>query len=191
MKRELYTDAVLLEGISQGDTKAIAEVYRLYHKIWVRWLIGQGGQEADADDIFQDALLIVYEKAQLPEFCLTSKLSTYLFSIGKRLWYKKIGKYSKMDLKNEFGEDDLNTNEYEDAIQDFEEKETQLELLERALETLGEPCSSLLKAFYIDGLNMQEMAQKFNYTNADNAKNQKYKCLNRLKKIFTTINVSI
>jgi hypothetical protein len=31
---------------------------------------------------------------------------------------------------------------------------------------------------------MQELASEFGYTNADNAKNQKYKCLMRLKKLF-------
>jgi hypothetical protein len=31
---------------------------------------------------------------------------------------------------------------------------------------------------------MQQLAEMFGYTNADNAKNQKYKCLMRLKKLF-------
>ena len=31
---------------------------------------------------------------------------------------------------------------------------------------------------------MTDIAAEFGYTNADNAKNQKYKCLMRLKKLF-------
>jgi hypothetical protein len=31
---------------------------------------------------------------------------------------------------------------------------------------------------------MQDLTAEFGYTNADNAKNQKYKCLVRLKKLF-------
>jgi hypothetical protein len=31
---------------------------------------------------------------------------------------------------------------------------------------------------------MDDITEKFGYTNADNAKNQKYKCLKRLKKTF-------
>jgi hypothetical protein len=49
---------------------------------------------------------------------------------------------------------------------------------------LGEPCKSLLEAFYIQKRSMQEIATGFGYTNAENAKNQKYKCLMRLKKLF-------
>ena len=56
--------------------------------------------------------------------------------------------------------------------------------MENALAKIGEPCKGLLEAFYINKKQMQEIAVLFNYTNADNAKTQKYKCLNRLKKLF-------
>ena len=60
------------------------------------------------------------------------------------------------------------------------------EIMEKALISLGEPCKSLLEAYYLQKQNMQVIAANFGYTNADNAKNQKYKCLMRLKKIFFT-----
>jgi hypothetical protein len=56
--------------------------------------------------------------------------------------------------------------------------------MEQSLNSLGEPCRSLLKAYYLEMKSMVEIACEFGYTNADNAKNQKYKCLMRLKKIF-------
>ena len=52
------------------------------------------------------------------------------------------------------------------------------------MDQLGYPCNELLKAFYLESKNMQDIAEKFRYTNAENAKTQKYKCLTRLKKIF-------
>ena len=52
--------------------------------------------------------------------------------------------------------------------------------------SLGEPCKSLLEAFYMQKKGMQEIAGIFGYTNAENAKTQKYKCLMRLKKLFFT-----
>ena len=57
-------------------------------------------------------------------------------------------------------------------------------MMEQAISHLGEPCKSLLEAYYLQKQNMQVIAASFGYTNADNAKNQKYKCLMRLKKIF-------
>ena len=58
------------------------------------------------------------------------------------------------------------------------------ELMEQALQHLGEPCKEFLESYYLRKKNMSEIAKEFGYTNADNAKNQKYKCLMRLKKIF-------
>jgi DNA-directed RNA polymerase specialized sigma24 family protein len=56
--------------------------------------------------------------------------------------------------------------------------------MDRALNSLGEPCKSLLEGYYLKKMNMAELAEGFGYTNADNAKTQKYKCLMRLKKLF-------
>ena len=56
--------------------------------------------------------------------------------------------------------------------------------MDRALNSLGEPCKSLLEGYYVKKMDMQNLAKEFGYTNADNAKNQKYKCLIRLKKLF-------
>ena len=53
-----------------------------------------------------------------------------------------------------------------------------------SLEELGEPCATLIKDFYIRKMNMDEISDKFGYTNSDNAKNQKYKCLQRLKRLY-------
>ena len=56
--------------------------------------------------------------------------------------------------------------------------------MNESLVDLGEPCKTLIEDFYINRLSMEEISEKFGYTNADNAKNQKYKCLQRLKRLF-------
>jgi predicted DNA-binding protein YlxM (UPF0122 family) len=56
--------------------------------------------------------------------------------------------------------------------------------MESALQNMGQPCQTILEDYYLHKRSMQEIAEKFGYTNAENAKNQKYKCLMRLKKLF-------
>jgi hypothetical protein len=72
----------------------------------------------------------------------------------------------------------------EEDLEHHEEKSLQFGLLESALQRLGEPCKGLLEAYYLQKRHMNEIAAEYGYTNADNAKNQKYKCLIRLKKLF-------
>mgnify|MGYP001433748832 FL=1 len=72
----------------------------------------------------------------------------------------------------------------EEELELHEKHNTDYLIMETALGKIGEPCKSLLDAYYIQKKNMQEIAADFGYTNADNAKTQKYKCLVRLRKLF-------
>lgn len=72
----------------------------------------------------------------------------------------------------------------EDDLELHEKKQHSFQIMESAMTKLGEPCKSLIEAFYIHKKPMQEIAETFGYTNSDNAKTQKYKCLVRLKKLF-------
>ncbi|MBC7510682.1 MAG: sigma-70 family RNA polymerase sigma factor, partial [Ferruginibacter sp.] len=72
----------------------------------------------------------------------------------------------------------------EEEIEEHEKVNNDFILMEHAMGKIGEPCKSLLDAYYLQKKNMLEIAGEFGYTNADNAKTQKYKCLVRLKKIF-------
>jgi DNA-directed RNA polymerase specialized sigma subunit len=72
----------------------------------------------------------------------------------------------------------------EEDIDEHEKENFEFQMMEKAMGNLGEPCKSLLEAFYMQKRTMQEIASNFGYTNAENAKNQKYKCLMRLKKLF-------
>jgi len=103
------------------------------------------------------------------------------------MWYKKLQKQSRGPaiLQQNIGaEDDEVEIAYEDDINVHEEREAHYEQLNDALDQVGEPCRSLLRAFYHNDKSMQEIAADFGYTNPDNAKTQKYKCLARLRKLF-------
>ena len=144
----------------------------------------------DAADLFQEAMVVLFGKAQDEEFRLTCSIGTYLFAVSKNLWYKKLQKQNREPVflkENIENEEDGRGIAYEDDINVHHEREAHYEQLNSALDQVGEPCRSLLKAFYHQDKNMQEIAADFGYTNPDNAKNQKYKCLARLRKLFYTM----
>ncbi len=72
----------------------------------------------------------------------------------------------------------------EDEVEQQGERDIQFTKMQSALQLLGEPCKTIIEDFYIHNRSMQEICENFGYTNADNAKTQKYKCLQRLKKLF-------
>ena len=88
---------------------------------------------------------------------------------------------------NRYGGDIRDFQEYspvEDDVEQHSERDMQFTKMQSALQLLGEPCKRIIEDFYINNRSMQEICESFGYTNADNAKTQKYKCLQRLKKLF-------
>ena len=180
LKAELNEQA-LLKGLAQNDSKAVETLYKSHFTMIQHFVENNNGSFDDARDIFQEAMIALYEKVQLDSFVLTCQIKTYLFSICKHLWLKRLqqmGKYSSPLSENE------ESISIEMDMGQIEKKDAAFEIMDRALNSLGEPCKSLLEGYYLNKKGMQELANEFGYTNADNAKNQKYKCLMRLKKLF-------
>jgi RNA polymerase sigma factor (sigma-70 family) len=183
----LLKEHQLLEGIANNDRKITEQVYRDNYKQVLAWVQGRGGTADDGEDVFQDAMTVLFQKSQNEEFRLSCKIGTYLVAVSKYIWYKKLEHQNRRPdfLPFDSGDEDVQeTKVYQDDIQIQEEREEHFDQLNKAMNALGEPCSSLLKAFYNEQKSMQEIAGQFGYTNPDNAKTQKYKCLARLKKLF-------
>lgn len=177
-----FTDKEFIDGLRSGNNEVLSALYKKYYNIVLKFIANNSGTEEAAQDIYQETVIVLYETAQKPAFELNCQLQTFIYSIAKRLWLKQLKKNGKTFLFKEEEE-----NEVVDVSSDLNEhlqKETEIEKMNKSLSELGEPCSTLIKDFYVHKLNMETIAEKFGYTNADNAKNQKYKCLQRLKKYF-------
>ena len=171
----------LLKGLALSDKKAVETIYKDNFNMVQGLIINNNGSAQEAKDIFQEAMIVLLEKARSGNFELNCQIKTYLYSVCRRLWLKKLQQNSR--FTSEF-ENSVGTVPVEEDLEEHEKRDADFEIMEKAIGSLGEPCKSLIEAFYIEKRNMQDIAAQFGYTNADNAKNQKYKCLMRLKKLF-------
>ena len=177
----LERERLLLNGLAENNRQAIETIYAENYRIIQSFILKNNGSQDDARDIFQEAMVVLYEKSLDQAFSLTSQLRTYLYSICRRLWLKRLQQEHRYMAPVESHQE---TIAVEEEIAHKEKQDSDFHLMENAMRNLGEPCKSLLEAFYIDRKSMTDIADEFGYTNADNAKNQKYKCLVRLKKLF-------
>ncbi|HMK25060.1 MAG TPA: sigma-70 family RNA polymerase sigma factor [Chitinophagaceae bacterium] len=182
MKPEINEKA-LLEGLAASDKKAIEAIYRDNFNMIQSLVINNNGSADDAKDVFQEAMIVLYEKARSGNFELNCQIKTYMYSVCRRLWLKRLQQLNRFSPPVESLELSVPV---EEEIEEHEKRNSEFEMMDKAIGSLGEPCKSLLEAYYLQKQNMQVIAVNFGYTNADNAKNQKYKCLMRLKKIFFT-----
>ena len=171
----------MLHGLAENDDKSLETIYLENFPAIARMVTQNNGSEDDAKDIFQEAMIVLYEKVQEGGFVLSSRLKTFLYSVCRRLWLKKLQSNS---LSGPIFEELEETTAAEDALEAHLERDRQFRQMEDAMGKIGEPCKTILEDYYIHRQSMQEIAERFGYTNAENAKNQKYKCLMRLKKLF-------
>jgi RNA polymerase sigma factor (sigma-70 family) len=185
-RRPLLTDDELLTGLAGGSDDALTQLYRRFFPMVLHFVTSNSGSDDEAKDIYQESLIVLYEKVRSGSFELHCQLKTYIYSVGRRLWLKQLAH------KNRFMVNDIDlpatdsaaVEQMDDDLTDHEERDRQFDLMADSLDRLGEPCRTLLEDFYIRHLSMQDITDKFGYTNADNAKTQKYKCLMRLKRLF-------
>lgn len=177
------SDQEIIEGVSKGDSRAINRIYKSYFPSISRMIVNNNGSEDEAKDIFQEAVMVLYDKITQQKFELSSKLGTFLYAVSRRLWLKQLTRKGSVASTADISDfEDL--LRVEDDLERHDEIEQRFDHMNIALSQLGEPCQTLLKDFYIANMSMQDIRDKFGYTNTDNAKTQKYKCLQRLKKIF-------
>ncbi|MEO7923937.1 MAG: sigma-70 family RNA polymerase sigma factor [Chitinophagaceae bacterium] len=180
MKQEI-NERALLEGLAGSDKKAVETIYRENYNMVQALIINNNGSSDDAKDIFQEAMIVLYEKVRSGTFELNCQIKTFVYSVSRRLWLKRLQQQNRYSAAG----DSLETLvAVEEELAEHEQRNAEFEMMEKAINGLGEPCKSLLEAYYLQKQNMQVIAASFGYTNADNAKNQKYKCLMRLKKLF-------
>lgn len=154
-----------------------SEIYSLYKK-WPdikRYLRSLGCNATDAEDIFQEALVIFSRKRTDPDFVLTVEPFHYVKNTCKFIWYNQSRKESKHRTS------ELTEGISEDSDDAWFEKEQQLLLIEKALQRLGEKCQQLLQLFYGKGWSMTAIAEKIGLRNDKVAKAQKYRCLTKAK----------
>lgn len=182
--RSLSTDEALLIGLAEGSDRALSQLYRQHYPMVSQLVINNSGSTDDAKDIYQETLIVLFEKVSTGDFELNCQLKTFIYAVARRLWLKQLAQRGRSPLirANQF--DDEPAESVADDLDDHLRRDQQFEQMAESLTRLGEPCRTLLEDFYIRHLSMQDITEKFGYTNTDNAKTQKYKCLTRLKRLF-------
>ncbi len=169
---------------------------KILYKNWPKvriFLKTKGCGSTQAEDIFQEALLVFVRKREQNNFEAGSKEALYHFmNIAKFLWYNENRKkgLNTVEFSNESASgpnqhSNIN-NDYsgDPEIETFINEEKKYQLMEEAISKIGAKCQQILKAFYGLGMKMSEIAKKFDLRNEAVAKVQKYRCLTKAKEII-------
>lgn len=178
------TDEQIIHELKAGKyTSAIKALYKHYST--VRGIVlKNSGSKQDAEDLYQEALIILFRKVKEKDFQLTSSLSTFLVGICRLQWMSELRKRSKSS--GDF-ESDLSEAQAEE-FSSFIEEETKFKTAEKALLEIGEKCRDLLRLFYFEKLDFKTIASKIGLSNEKVAKVQKYRCLEKARENYLVLN---
>jgi RNA polymerase sigma factor (sigma-70 family) len=167
-----YSDSDILEGIIRGDTDVIDYIYQSSYRSVRKYVKDNNGDEQDAEDMFQEALMIIYKKIQNNNFELSASFSTYLFSVAKYIWFNELRRRkTRGTIRKE-------PDEFEDLYKDLGDVYIEVErnkLFEKHFATLPDHCKKLLRCVF-EGLSLEEITKEMNYTSQQHTKNRRLKC---------------
>jgi len=171
-------DAKLNNDVACNDREVwLTALYKKAFPLVVSHVCRMGGSFDDARDLFQDALVIYYEKSTQQELTLKHSDKAYLFGIARYLWNKRY----KESLK-QLSIDQLNADfDEEIGLIDVAEQEISSSRLFKLLQTAGQKCMELLSAFYYEKLSMEKVSERFGFSGSRSATVQKFKCLEKIK----------
>lgn len=165
----------------KGGTNALKFLYKNNYYMVEDYILKNSGSKDDAKDIFQESIIVLYKNLKKETFELKGKISTYLYSITRNLWLKKL-RDSKISTTSIEGHSDSFIQE-SNVITEIEYSESQ-KMIGNLLRKASEKCKNLLKAFYYEKHSMRMIAESQGYSSEQVAKNQKVRCLKKLRTLL-------
>ncbi|PPK84784.1 RNA polymerase sigma factor (sigma-70 family) [Neolewinella xylanilytica] len=177
-------DTTLFEAIKRGDHHLIDQLYLQHRDAFVTYAQRQlYATEADAADCFQDAVIAFYKNivsGKLQE--LTCSIRTYLFSIGKRLVYRRNKKRQREPATDH--EAGINpADELDWSLIDRFEHAHQQEVLQTAMNKIGSPCREILTLYYYHHYPIESITESVGLPSDGATRIKKMRCLKELKKL--------
>jgi RNA polymerase sigma factor (sigma-70 family) len=165
------TDKEIIDHLQNNKySLAIKGLYNILPSV-KQYIKTNNGTADDAQDIFQDALVILYKKIHAGNFILTVPLKTYLLAVVKNCWLQQLRQRKKLPPGKVPG--DI-------AAEEFNE-EPGFAFANAAFNLLGEKCKELLILFYFKQKSFKEIAAALAFSDERVAKNQKYRCMQKAK----------
>lgn len=171
------TDQEIYNGILKRDNATFSYMYNEYKSMIFSMIQKNNGGEEDAMDILQEGLLALWTNVKLGKFDLqkNAKISTYLYTLCRNLWISEIRKSKTMQIVS-----DSESLQIADSAGEAEEQYSQVKMIQRQLEKLGDHCKQLLTWFYYEKKSMRDIATLLNITEKS-AKNSKYRCMQNMR----------
>ncbi len=175
----------LLNALRTQGEAVLHELYLRHRTPCTHFLLGriishkEVNREELAVELYTESLIILVENVRSGKLTeLYASPETYLNAVARNLYLKSLRR-----KREEYREPANLPAPLVDATEHVDPGEVRKELY-RNMNKLGGRCRQLLVHFYFLGLDWDSTADVLGYKNADSAKNNKAKCMKRLRSLY-------
>jgi DNA-directed RNA polymerase specialized sigma24 family protein len=158
-----------------NETAIFKQLYRQCFPKVAYMVKALGGNQLEAEDIFQESLVILYEKVMQEDLQLRTNPQAYLLGIAKHLWVRTQKANAHLITFSQLERQMVLPASFHEAP-----APSKLNVF-RLLSVAGKKCMDLLQAFYYQHLSANQLASDFGFSSARSATAQKYKCLEKIR----------
>jgi len=178
----LTQDARVLDLIRRGDEGALVTLYRSCRRQVVSMVLGNSGTPDDAEDILQEAVVVLWERIRADRFEASARLETFVYATARNLWLRRLARARR---EVSFPDQDQMIQDPDLPVLERMIEDEGAGIVAEALTLLGEPCRTLLLLFYWEERPMEEIASRLGFANAATAKSKKYQCKKALEQLLS------
>ncbi len=180
-RRAAYSDKEIINCIrANNEDKVLKYLYEVFLPIVKAYINSNSGDDDEAYDIFQDAIMVFYKYVKQGKFNETYSIEAFIRGVSKNLWINRV---KKMNRNIPIDNDNLNSLAVESLQQELINKDKEEKVTEM-FAILGEKCKEMLTYSVFHQLTMKEISQKMGFANENVAKTKNYKCKQRLLKLL-------
>jgi len=180
LNRIFLSNKEVIRRIRENDRTILGELFIANEHTIYSYIKRNGGGSSDAQDLLQEAIIVLWQNVNAGQFELSAKVNTYLFAVAKNKWMAESRRRKRYDHDaNPIEQKSDGTDSLNDMISTEEKK-----IVTEALEQLESPCKELLLLFYFEERKMSDIAKILRFANSDVAKAKKYQCKKAFEKLL-------
>lgn len=175
-----FSDKAVIEGLKKKNQRCINFLYREFFPLAKSIVERNSGNYEDAEDVFQDGLVILYMKARDGKLTLNCSLKTFFYSVCRNIWLQRLDKKWRLLYNDSLVNEPM--EEYDLSLQDIDEERLEkTRLFQLHFLNLPEDCQKILQ-FFIQRIPLKQIAEIVGIKDENYAKTRKYMCKNLLRK---------
>jgi RNA polymerase sigma factor (sigma-70 family) len=176
---ETWTDTQIISAIQSGDPEGITSLYHQFYKMIADFILNNNGSKEDGEDIFQETLIVLITKIRTSDFQLSSRLSSYIYSISRNMWLYRLRKIKQGPFILKEGHEAIAEDSLIPEMEVFEDKHA---LIAKVFDKISIECQKILSGFYFEAKALKDIGAQMNYTEGS-IRVKKSRCMDSLKKL--------